>query len=68
MLDNIEVANSNQRRPTYTSVRRTEPFDVPVMRAVKRTEQPSTSAVIIAVSFAMLSTFAMTQLYDSAFA
>jgi hypothetical protein len=43
-------------------------LDAPVMREVERTEQPSTSAVIIAVCFAMLSTFAMIQLYDSAFA
>ncbi len=38
------------------------------MRAVERTEQPSTRAVMIAVRLAMLSTFAMIRLYDSAFA
>ncbi len=38
------------------------------MREAERTEQPSTRAEIAAIFFAMLITFAMNQLYGSAFA
>jgi hypothetical protein len=38
------------------------------MRTVERTEQPSTKAEMTATFFAMLITFAINQLDDSAFA
>ena len=59
---------SVQAVPTLTSRRRTAPFDTPVIRTVERTEQPSTSAEITAIFFAMLITFGIIQVYDSAFA
>src|ERR1035441_3899019 len=59
---------SAQAAPMLTSKRRMAPFDTPVSRDVERTEHPSTSAEMTATFFAVLITFAIIQVYDSAFA